>query len=178
MKAFATRTLLRRSSVSNLTHDSASPAAPPVRSRFNSAPQARYKLIEEKGAAVDSPLFREQMKNANEWALATTTKVRNVIKLLQEAVALETQVVTAKKAAFSALTEVAKGLASDGFKHGTRTLAMDSVQLFGQLSETESTSLAFVCSMNHIPLYICHFGHAFPCFFLFGSIKKWSRRLL
>ena len=148
VRAFvATRALIRRASLSNF-HDSPSTSSP-VQTRtkygFNSAPHSLYKLVDEKGAAIDSPLFREQMQNANEWISATTTKIKNVTKLFQDAAALEAQLVTAKKTAFNALVDIAKGLSVEAFKEETRTLAMDAVQLLGQLSETESSRLTFVC---------------------------------
>ena len=143
MKAFATRALARRPSLSSgLGHEgSASP-----RNKFSPMTQVPLRLIDERGAVVDSPAFREQLRNANDWSFGASLKIKNAAKHLQDVAALEAQLATAKKSAYTALHDIAKQLSNDGYSDEVKTLALDSVQLLLQLSETESSRLTLVCS--------------------------------
>ena len=148
MKAFATRALGRKDTQAHEMSGSA-PASMPLRARAGSAQShTPYKLVDERGAVVDTPTFREQLKHANDWAQETTARFKKAAKLLQDVSTLEAELAAAKKNAIASLSDIARTLTVTGFDGTARTLSQDVVQLAAQLTETETMRLTFVCAIT------------------------------
>lgn len=147
MKALATRALSHSDALSHVF------AGTPPQSPLRQGQHTVFELVDERSALVDSPSFREQLRNANDWSLDARARVERVAKLLQNVGALEAELSAAKNAAVVALGDITRWIAgAAGLSPSTRTLANDASLLADCLCEAESSRSSSVCFSS---LFFC-----------------------
>lgn len=149
MKALATRALSHSDALSHVF--SGTPPQSPQRQGAHPV----FALVEERSALVDSPSFREQLRNANDWSLDARARVERVAKLLQNVGALEAELSAARNAAIVALGDITRWIAAAAPTPSAHTIASDASLLADCLCEAESSRSSSVCFQS----FFNHFFH-------------------